>query len=100
MSENTYSKMSLDELNNKAKNLKKATSIFTGVLMVLIFAVVFLAIRQGFSTMTLIPTALLPMLLINLNSMGGYKVANKMKTHSVHASTFSDCWAYKRGYSL
>jgi imidazolonepropionase-like amidohydrolase len=27
--------------------------------------------------------------------MEGYKVADKMKSHGVHASTFSDWWAYK-----
>ncbi|GGD60248.1 hypothetical protein GCM10011514_25260 [Emticicia aquatilis] len=69
MKENPYAKLSLDELKTKAKNLKKATSIFTGILMVLIFAVVFLAIRQGFSMMTLVPTALLPMLIINIMSL-------------------------------
>ena len=69
MKENPYSKFSLDELNTKVKNLKKATSIFTGLLMVLMFAVIFLAIRQGFSMMTLVPTALLPMLIVNLMSL-------------------------------
>ncbi len=69
MKENPYSKLSLDELNTKVKNLKKATSIFTGVLMVLMFAVIFLAIRQGFSMMTLVPTALLPMLIVNIMSL-------------------------------
>lgn len=69
MKENPYSKLSLDELNTKAKNLKKVTSIFTGVLMVLMFAVIFLAIRQGFSMMTLVPTALLPMLIVNIMSL-------------------------------
>ena len=69
MKENPYSKLSLDELNTKVKNLKKATSIFTGALMVLMFAVIFLAIRQGFSMMTLVPTALLPMLIVNIMSL-------------------------------
>jgi uncharacterized membrane protein YjgN (DUF898 family) len=69
MKENPYVKLSLDELNTKAKNLKKATSIFTGMVMVLMFAVIFLAIRQGFSMMTLVPTALLPMLIVNIMSL-------------------------------
>ncbi len=69
MKENPYAKLSIEELQAKAKNLKKATSIFTGMLMVLMFAVIFLAIRQGFSMMTLVPTALLPMLIINLVSL-------------------------------
>lgn len=69
MKENPYSKMSLEELEAKAKNLKKATSIFTGILLVLGFAVTFLAIRQGFSSMTLVPTALLPIFIINLFSL-------------------------------
>lgn len=69
MKENPYAKMTLDELNTKTKNLKKATSTITGLLMIAMFAVIFLAIRQGFSMMTLVPTALLPILVINLMSL-------------------------------
>ncbi len=69
MKENPYSKLSLDELNTKVKKLKKATSTITGLLMIAMFVVIFLVIRQGFSTMTLVPTALLPMLIVNIMSL-------------------------------
>lgn len=81
MKENPYSKLSLDELNTKVKNLKKATSIFTGLLMVLMFAVIFLAIRQGFSTMTLVPTALLPMLIVNIMSLNAIQKEIKSRNN-------------------
>ncbi|MFY7908897.1 MAG: hypothetical protein ACOVO2_05075 [Emticicia sp.] len=69
MKENPYAKMTLEELETKAKNAKKATSAIVGLLMVAVFAVVFLAIRQGFSAMTVVPSVLLPMLIINLASL-------------------------------
>lgn len=69
MKENPYAKLSLEQLHTKAKKLKKATSTITGLLMIAMFAVIFLAIRQGFSMMTLVPTALLPILGINLMSL-------------------------------
>jgi hypothetical protein len=69
MKENPYAELSLEQLQTKAKKLKKATSTITGLLMIAMFVVIFLAIRQGFSMMTLVPTALLPILVVNLMSL-------------------------------
>lgn len=73
MKENPYTKMTLEQLKVKAKMFKTVTSVFSGMLMVLVFVVVFLGIRQGFNTvfisLSIIPVALLPILLVNLNSI-------------------------------
>lgn len=69
MKENPYAKMTLDELNAKAKSLKSMTSIFSSLLLVMTFVGVFLSIRQGFSVFSVLPVAFLPLLVININSI-------------------------------
>ncbi len=69
MKENKYAQMSLDELKAKEKTLKSATSAFIGILIVLVFAVVFLGIRQGFSVFSVLPVAFLPLLLANISGL-------------------------------
>lgn len=69
MKENPYTKMTLDELNAKAKSLKSITSAFSGILLIMTFAGVFLSIRQGFSVFSVLPVAFLPLLVININSI-------------------------------
>lgn len=69
MKENKYTQKSLEELKVKEKTLKSATSAFIGVLMVLVFAVVFLGIRQGFSVFSVLPIAFLPLLIANISGL-------------------------------
>ena len=69
MNENPYAKLTLEQLKNQAKTVKTIMSIFSGMLLVLVFAVVFLGIRQGFSTISVIPVALLPILFVMLNNL-------------------------------
>jgi hypothetical protein len=80
MSENPYSKMSLEELNAKVKTLKSVTSIFSGILFVLVFAVVFLGIRKGFSAISIVPVALIPILIINLGTLK--KIQDEIKSRN------------------
>ncbi|CAH0995998.1 hypothetical protein EMA8858_02126 [Emticicia aquatica] len=80
MSENPYSKMSLEELNTKVKTLKSVTSIFSGILFVLVFAVVFLGIRKGFSAISIVPVALIPILIINLGTLK--KIQDEIKSRN------------------
>lgn len=69
MKENPYAKMTLDELNAKAKSLKSMTSIFSSLLLVMTFAGVFLSIRQGFSVFSVLPVTFLPLFIININNI-------------------------------
>lgn len=68
MKENKYAQLSTDELKAKAKKLKSITSLYTGMLMVLMFAVVFFGIRQGFSAISAFPFILLPILFVILKN--------------------------------
>ncbi|WP_394992399.1 hypothetical protein [Emticicia sp.] len=81
MKENNYSQMSLEELKAKEKTLKSATSAFIGVLIVLVFAVVFLGIRQGFSVFSVLPVAFLPLLLVNISGLK--KVQEEIKSRNL-----------------
>lgn len=68
MKEYKYAQLSLEELKTKAKKLKSITSIYTGMLMVLMFAVVFFGIRQGFSVISAVPFILFPILYVILKN--------------------------------
>lgn len=68
MKENKYAQFTLEELKAKAKKLKSITSIYTGMLMVLMFAVVFFGIRQGFSAISAFPFILLLILFVILKN--------------------------------
>ena len=78
MKENKYAQMSLEELKAKEKTLKSATSVFIGMLMVMVFAVVFLGIRQGFSVFSVLPVAFLPLLIANISGLK--KVQEEIKS--------------------
>lgn len=75
MKENHYSKMTLHELKTQAKTVKTMMSIFSGILLVLVFAAVFLSFRQGFYAITIlfIPVALFPIFFVILNNLNNIK---------------------------
>lgn len=71
MKENNYSKMTLHELIAQAKTVKTMISIFVGILLVLVFAAIFLSIRQGFYAISILftPVALFPIFFGMLNNL-------------------------------
>lgn len=74
MKKKTYAKMTLEELQSQAKTVKIMMAIFSGILFILVFAAVFLGIRQGFYALSFIPIALFPLffvILSNLNNIQG-----------------------------
>lgn len=81
MKENKYSKMSLEELKAKEKTTKSAISAFIGILMVLVFAVVFLGIRQGFSAFSVLPMAFLPLVIVIISSLK--KLQDEIKSRNL-----------------
>jgi purine-cytosine permease-like protein len=76
MKENHYSKMTLHELKTQAKTVKTVMSIFSGILLVLVFAAVFLSFRQGF--LLFIPVALFPIFFVILKNLNNIKKSNKV----------------------
>ncbi|GAB4045036.1 redox-active disulfide protein 2 [Spirosoma jeollabukense] len=66
---NQFSQMSIEKLQQQAKTIKVATGTLAGMLLVLLVMAVFLSIKKGFSALVIIPFALLPILITNVNSL-------------------------------
>jgi len=65
--------LSNEELIRDEKNIKTLTLIFMGVLLVLFASTIFLTFKNGFSAMSVIPIALLPILIMNINNWNALK---------------------------
>ena len=65
--------LSNEELIRDEKNIKTLTLIFMGVLLVLFASTIFLPFKNGFSAMSVIPIALLPILIMNINNWNALK---------------------------
>ncbi|MBD2757747.1 redox-active disulfide protein 2 [Spirosoma validum] len=66
---NQFSQMSIEKLQRQAKTIKIATGTLAGMLLVLLVMALFLSIKKGFSALVIIPFALLPILITNVNSL-------------------------------
>lgn len=66
---NQFSQMSIEKLQRQAKTIKVATGTLAGMLLVLLVMAIFLSIKKGFSALVIIPFALLPILITNVNSL-------------------------------
>ena len=69
MSTKKFTEMSNEELLKSQKTIKTVTSIFAGMLMFLIAINIFLAFKKGFSALNVVPVALLPIFIININTL-------------------------------
>ncbi|MFC3560796.1 redox-active disulfide protein 2 [Pedobacter jamesrossensis] len=64
-----YSEMSNNELLKSKKSIKTITAMLAGMLLFLFVVNIFLAFKKGFSGLTVIPIALLPIVIININTV-------------------------------
>lgn len=82
MKENPYAKMTLDDLKAQAKTVKTMMSVFSGILLVFVFVVVFLGIRKGFNgvfiSLSIMPVALLPIFFVMMNNLK--KIQDEVKS--------------------
>ncbi|TKC07948.1 redox-active disulfide protein 2 [Pedobacter polaris] len=69
MSKKNLSELSNEELLKSEKSLKTITAMLAGAILVLFIINVFLAFKKGFSAFSVIPIALLPIVIVNLNSL-------------------------------
>ncbi|WP_316804442.1 redox-active disulfide protein 2 [Pedobacter nototheniae] len=65
--------ISNEELIKTERKIKGLTLVFTGVLIVLFTVNILLTVKKGFSAIIVIPIALLPILVININSWSKLK---------------------------
>jgi cobalamin biosynthesis protein CobD/CbiB len=66
---NQFSEMSVEKLQQQAKTIKVATGTLAGMLLVLLVMAIFLSIKKGFSALVVVPFALMPIVVINVNSL-------------------------------
>ena len=69
MSKKNLSELSDEELLKNAKTVKIITSMLAGAIVLLFIINIFLAFKKGFSAMSVIPIAFLPIVLVNVNSL-------------------------------
>jgi asparagine N-glycosylation enzyme membrane subunit Stt3 len=66
---NQFSEMSVEKLQQQAKTIKVVTGTLVGMLVVLLVMAIMLSVKKGFSALVVIPFALLPIVVINVNSL-------------------------------
>jgi hypothetical protein len=64
-----FSEMSIEKLQQQAKTIKVITGMLAGMLAVLLVMAIMLSVKKGFSALVVIPFALLPIVIININSL-------------------------------
>ncbi|WP_316782541.1 redox-active disulfide protein 2 [Pedobacter frigiditerrae] len=69
MSKKSLSELSNEELLKNEKTLKTITSMLAGAILLLFIVNIFLAFKKGFSALSAVPIALLPIVIINFNSL-------------------------------
>jgi len=62
-----------EELINNEKKIKVLTIMLMVVIILLFLSTMFLTFKKGFSALTVIPIALLPILIININNWNKLK---------------------------
>lgn len=70
MKENTqFDKLDLEGLKKKEKALNISLKVLIGMIIVMVLAGIYLAIKQGFSVFTILPVAFLPILMTNIKNV-------------------------------
>lgn len=73
MENKKISGLSNEELIKSEKKVKTITLLLAGALLVLFLANIFLTFKKGFTAMSVIPIALLPILILNINNWNALK---------------------------
>ncbi|WP_316735031.1 redox-active disulfide protein 2 [Pedobacter aquatilis] len=68
-----YNEMSTEELVKTEKSMKGITAMLGGMLLVLIIINIFMAFKKGFSDISVVPIALIPIFIINFGSLKAIK---------------------------
>jgi hypothetical protein len=69
MKNNKLNELSNEELLKQEKSLKVITYMLAGMLLVLFITNIILTFKKGFSALFAVPIALLPIVIINLNTL-------------------------------
>lgn len=69
MKDKKFANISTEELQKKQKTIKLITGMLAGSLSILFFLTLYITITKEFTSLMIIPIALLPILLLNLNNI-------------------------------
>lgn len=69
MKNKNFTELSNEELLKNEKTLKTITIMLAGAVFILFIINIFLAFKKGFSALTVVPIALLPIVIVNINSL-------------------------------
>ncbi|MDN3587927.1 redox-active disulfide protein 2 [Pedobacter aquatilis] len=73
MNTKKYNEMSTEELVKTEKSMKSITAMLGGALLVLIVINIFLAFKKGFSAISVVPIALIPIFIMNFGNLKAIK---------------------------
>ncbi|NTS40325.1 redox-active disulfide protein 2 [Flavisolibacter sp. BT320] len=65
--------LTAEELKNRLKITRTVTGLFAGALLILFFVSTYLAFTKKFTPLTIVPVALLPLLILNITSLAKIK---------------------------
>ena len=74
--------MSNEELLKNEKSVKTITYILTGAIIALLVAIIFLTVKKGFNALSVISLALLPIIILNFNTLKEIKKEIKYRNLS------------------
>jgi tellurite resistance protein TehA-like permease len=81
MNKTKLSEMSNEQLLKNEKNLKTITYMLATAVLILFITVIILAFKKGFSALNVVPIALLPIVIVNLNTLKEMK--NEIKSRKL-----------------
>lgn len=82
MKEQKLNELSTPLLQNQLKSLKVITYMLSGTLLFLFSLIIYLTIKNGFNALTIVPIALLPILILNFNTMNKLKKELKLRDYN------------------
>lgn len=81
MKKDDLKNISTVELQNREKSLKTITYLLIGTLFLLFLVTIYTSIHSGFSALSALPFALLPIAILNLNSIS--EIKKELKARNV-----------------
>jgi len=69
MNSKKLNEMSNEELLKQQKLLRVITYMLAGILLLLFTLTTFLSLKKGFSALSVVPIALMPIVILNLNNL-------------------------------
>ncbi len=69
MKAKNFTEMSTEKLLEQTKSVKALTGLLAGMLLILFCTGLFLSFNKGFNVFLIIPLALLPILILNINTL-------------------------------